>query len=198
VAGGILLVWSALAAVAVGRSPGPNALDRWGFAALGPTTHSTLLVHISELGDPAVLAAASVLAAVVVVGRDRRRAVACLVGPAMATVLVEWVVKPAVGRHYLGVLSFPSGSVTVVASLAAAWTLAVPGWTRWPVAAVGVVLTGSMTVAVIALRWHYPSDALAGAAFGVGMVLLLDGLLHLAAAAAQDRHPARPGSMSAQ
>jgi membrane-associated phospholipid phosphatase len=139
-----------------------------------------------------------VLAAVVVVGRDRRRAVACLVGPAMATVLVEWVVKPAVGRHYLGVLSFPSGSVTVVASLAAAWTLAVPGWTRWPVAAVGVVLTGSMTVAVIALRWHYPSDALAGAAFGVGMVLLLDGLLHLAAAAAQDRHPARPGSMSAQ
>ena len=36
-------------------------------------------------------------------------------------------------------------------------------------------------MAVIGLRWHYPSDALAGAAFGVGVVLLVDGVLHLVA-----------------
>jgi membrane-associated phospholipid phosphatase len=38
--------------------------------------------------------------------------------------------------------------------------------------------------AVVALQWHYPSDALGGAAFGVGMVLLVDGVLHLLGPAA--------------
>jgi len=35
-----------------------------------------------------------------------------------------------------------------------------------------------MVVSVIGLRWHYPSDALAGAVLGVGVVLLADGLAH--------------------
>jgi membrane-associated phospholipid phosphatase len=36
-----------------------------------------------------------------------------------------------------------------------------------------------MVVAVIGLRWHLPTDALAGVVLGVGVVLLVDGLLHL-------------------
>jgi membrane-associated phospholipid phosphatase len=31
-----------------------------------------------------------------------------------------------------------------------------------------------MLVAVIALRWHYPTDALAGVVLGVGVVLIVD------------------------
>jgi membrane-associated phospholipid phosphatase len=34
----------------------------------------------------------------------------------------------------------------------------------------------------VALRWHYPSDALAGAAFGVGVVLAVDGILQMVGA----------------
>ena len=36
-----------------------------------------------------------------------------------------------------------------------------------------------MVVAVIGLRWHYPTDAVAGAVLGVGAVLLVDGVAHL-------------------
>ena len=32
-----------------------------------------------------------------------------------------------------------------------------------------------MCAAVVALQWHYPSDALAGATFGIGIVLVVDG-----------------------
>jgi membrane-associated phospholipid phosphatase len=36
-----------------------------------------------------------------------------------------------------------------------------------------------MADAVIALRWHYPSDALGGLVLGVAVVVFVDGLLHL-------------------
>jgi membrane-associated phospholipid phosphatase len=36
-----------------------------------------------------------------------------------------------------------------------------------------------MVLSVIGLRWHYPSDALAGVVLGVGMLLLIDGTVHL-------------------
>jgi membrane-associated phospholipid phosphatase len=192
VAGVILLGWTLLAGVAVHRYPGPNALDRWGFSALGPSPHSLVLIRITDLGGFPVLAAGSVLAALVVVGRDRWRAVACLCGPALAAGLVEWVVKPVVGRRYLEVLTFPSGSVAVVAALATTWVLAVPGWLRVAVAAAGSVVVVAMTVAVVALRWHYPSDALAGAAFGVGVVLAVDGVLQMVGARRTSSRLRRP------
>ena len=192
VVGVILVAWTLLAGVVVHRYPGPNALDRWGFSALGPSLRSSVLIRITDLGGFPVLAAGSVLAALVVVGRDRWRAAACLCGPALATVLVEWVVKPVVGRRYLEVLTFPSGRVTVVASLATAWVLAVPGWLRVAVAAAGSVVVVAMTVAVVALRWHYPSDALAGAAFGVGVVLAVDGILQMVGAGWRSGRPGHP------
>jgi membrane-associated phospholipid phosphatase len=191
--GGILLAWSLVAALIVLVSPEPNALDRWGLSQLPLVRHSTWMTRVTELGGLPVLVAGSLLAAVVAVGRDRVRAVACLVGPVAATVLAEWVVKPAVGRHYGGALTFPSGHVTVVASLGTAWTIAVPRWLRWPVAALAAVVVVLMTVSVIKLGWHYPSDALAGVTFGCGVVLLLDGVLHLAAASSGLARTGLPG-----
>ncbi len=178
-AGGLLILWTLLAAVVVWRMPGPNALDRRGFSLIAASLHSSTLLRVADLGSLAVLVAGSVLAALVVVGRDRRTALVCLCGPAAAALVVDWVLKPVVGRHYLGVLSFPSGTVTVTAAVATAWAVAVPGRWKWPVVAIGAVATVAVAVAVIALRWHYPSDALAGAAFGVGVVLAADGAVHL-------------------
>jgi membrane-associated phospholipid phosphatase len=179
VAGLVLMAWTLVAGAALHRYPGPNRLDHWGFAELGPSLHSTLLARITELGDLPALVVGSVLAALIVGGRDRARAVACLCGPVLAVILVDWLIKPLVGRRYLEVLTFPSGSVAAIAAVSSAWVVALPGWWRAVAVVVGSVLVAAMMVAVIALRWHYPSDALGGAAVGVGTVLLLDGLLHL-------------------
>lgn len=196
IAGGILLAWLFVACLVVRHSPAPNALDRWGFRLFPVVRHSTWMVRVTEIGGLPVLVGGSALAALVAFGRDRLRAVACLVGPLGAVVLSEWVIKPAVGRHYAGVLTFPSGHVTAVASLGTAWTLAVPRWLRWPVAGVAAVVVFLMTMSVVSLAWHYASDALAGAVCGVGAVLLVDGCLHLAfgpPGARSSAAPTRPG-----
>jgi membrane-associated phospholipid phosphatase len=179
IAGSILLVLTLLAGVVFSRYPGLNRFDRWGFSVVPRSVHSWLLIKVADLGTPTALAVGSILAALVVVTRDRWRAAACLCGPAIAVVLVDWVVKPAVGRRFEGVLTFPSGTVTVIASLSAAWALAVPRWLRWFVVAVGALVTAVMVIAVVGLRWHYLSDAVGGVTLGVGTVLALDGVLHL-------------------
>jgi membrane-associated phospholipid phosphatase len=178
VSGAVLIAVTLVVGFTVHRHPGPDALDRWIFSAVGPAPHSSVMIHATDLGAVPVAVGGSVLAALVAVGRDRRTALACLVGPGLALVLVEWVLKPTVARYYFGVLSFPSGTITAVAALVTAWVVAVPRWLRVPVVLAGAALVTWAGVAVIALRWHYPSDALAGGAFGVGVVLLLDGILH--------------------
>jgi undecaprenyl-diphosphatase len=91
------------------------------------------------------------------------------------------VVKPLVGRSIGGVLSYPSGSTVGAAALATAAVLAVP--TRWRVATAVVVTVYAlwMALAVVALQWHYPTDSLAGLAYGAGVVLMVDGSVGAAA-----------------
>jgi membrane-associated phospholipid phosphatase len=176
--GAVMVAVSVVAAVAIAVHPGPNALDRWGFRVAPHSPHSAVLVKITDLGSPVVLIAGALLAAVVV-RHDRMRAASCLVGPLLAALLVEYSFKPLVGRHFEGVLSYPSGSTADVAALATAWALAVPPRARPAVIVSGALVTVAMSVAVTGLRWHYPSDALGGAVLGVGTVVLVDGVLHL-------------------
>jgi undecaprenyl-diphosphatase len=177
--GSLLLAVSVVAAVAVAHHPEATALDRLGFDLIPRSTRSSVLIKITDLGTPLVLVLATVAAALLALGRDRRCALACVVGPVVVAVLVEYTFKPLVGRQFEGVLSYPSGNVADVAAVLTAWSLAVPSRYREATIAVGVVLTGLMVVAVIGLRWHYPSDALAGLVLGVGAVLLIDGSLHV-------------------
>jgi membrane-associated phospholipid phosphatase len=178
-AGAILMGLSIVAGAVVRVHPGPNALDRGGFALIAKSTDSTFLHWITDLGSPVALVVGTLLAAMVVVRIDRWRAAACVVGPVVTAVLVEYVFKPLVARRYLGVLSYPSGNVADIAAVMTAWALAVPGWIRPAVVALGAVVVSLMIVSVIGLRWHYPTDALAGAVLGVGTVLTVDGLVHL-------------------
>jgi hypothetical protein len=160
---------------------GVNAVDRLGFALPRVTTHSWRFFRaVTWLGTVPALAIGSVSAALVArfTGRrDRWRALACLIGPPVAAVVNQLVIKPLVGRQYLGDLSFASGSVTVIAAVSTAWVLAVPRRFRPATAVLGSLATALMMVAVIAVRWHYPTDAVAGAVFGVGMVLIVDGAI---------------------
>jgi membrane-associated phospholipid phosphatase len=177
---GVLLVGTTiLGALVVAIHQGPNPVDRWGFSAIARNPDSAILIHISKLGDPLVLVLGTLGAALLAFRRDRILALACLIGPVLAALLVELALKPLVGRRFEGVLSFPSGNVVAVATVAAAWILAVPRRVRPLAVVIGVLSTGAMAVAVTGLRWHYPTDALAGALFGTGVVFLVDGVLHL-------------------
>ena len=86
-----------------------------------------------------------------------------------------------VGRRFEGVLSYPSGNVADLTAVGTAWVLAVPTRLRAVFVALAAVAVGAMVIAVIGLRWHLPTDALAGVVLGVGVVLLVDGMLHLRA-----------------
>ena len=86
------------------------------------------------------------------------------------------VAKPLVGRTLGGGLSYPSGSTVGAAALACAVVLATPPAFRTVSVVLGSLYAFWMTLAVVAAGWHYPTDAFAGLALGVGTVLLADGL----------------------
>jgi len=173
-AAGLLLLAVVVGGLYFMARPGPTLLDRWTFAAIRPVYHSGLLVALTRIGSPFVVVAAAVAGFLATLRRNRPRAVALLVGPVLAVAVSDWVMKPVVGRTFADVVSFPSGTVTVVAAIAAVALLATPDPWRSVVAAVGGTVTVLECVAVVALRWHYPTDAAAGLALGVSVVLLTD------------------------
>jgi membrane-associated phospholipid phosphatase len=154
--------------------PGPTLLDRWAFAAIRPVHHSGFLLVVTRLGSPFVVVVAAIAGFLATVRRNRPRSLALLVGPVLAVAVCDLVLKPVVGRTFADVVSFPSGTVTAVAAVATVGLLATPDPWRSVIAALGGTVTVLACVAVTALRWHYPTDALAGLAVGAGVVLLTD------------------------
>src|SRR6266516_1818653 len=117
---------------------------------------------------------------------------AALAVPA-ATTLTEFVLKPLIGRSIRGYASFPSGHATAMFALAAicAVLLANPPRPRLPravrlvLAADAVLVAVAVPVAMVAQGFHYFTDIVAGAAVGVGTVLLITLLIDLARPAAR-------------
>lgn len=174
--------------------PGPTFVDRWAFAAVPAVHHSGLLLAVTRLGSPFVVVAAAAAGFLATIGRNRPRAVALAVGPLLAVTVCDWVVKPVVGRTFADVVSFPSGTVTAVAAVATVALLATPDRWRSGVAALGGTATVLAVVSVVALRWHFLTDALAGVAVGAGVVLLTDCATRaVAARRAPGTGPSGPG-----
>ena len=121
--------------------------------------------HLRHLLDtvslPSIAVAVGALA-VVAVRRSRPElalaAAATVVGANVTTqVLKRWLDRP----DLLGLghdNSFPSGHVTVVASLAAGALLVAGRRAQPAVAVVGVAVAAVTAVATVALGWHRPSD----------------------------------------
>lgn len=74
---------------------------------------------------------------------------------------------PAPGRAQL---SFPSGHAGLAAALVTSWGLSHP---RWYVVGPGALWATGVALSRLYLGVHYPSDALAGAAIGAGVALLV-------------------------
>lgn len=174
-----LLGAATLAGLIFVHRPWPNRVDAIGFRLLPADLSSRWAVDLAHLGSLTVLfAGAAVLCVVAAMSRNRIRALSCLIAPIAAVLIVQTVAKPLVGRHFEGSsLSYPSGTVTAVAALAAAAFLVLPRFAKPLVAVAGGLVVGAVCAAVVVLRWHYPTDALGGVCVGTGVVLAVDGLV---------------------
>jgi membrane-associated phospholipid phosphatase len=134
---------------------------------------------------PATLLSAVIVVSCLITGRRSGAVLAALAVP-VSVGLVEVLLKPLFHRTYLGVLSYPSGHTTAISALAVTLTilLLVPPypaqpWTlRATAPAAAWLLTITVAVGVVGLRWHYFTDIIGGAAVSTGtvctMALILD------------------------
>jgi len=179
VAGGVL--------VAGQTHPDPfdNAVDSPIIARFGD--HAGVLLFLAAPGTRLpVFVVTAVLAVACLLARRLNGAILAVLAIALSTGLDDYVLKPLFDRRYFGSLVYPSGHTTAVVTFAATLTVllasaAGSGRWRWPARLVLVLAWADTIVvatSVIALRWHYFSDTLAGAAVAIavvcGLALALD------------------------
>lgn len=169
-----LLVVVLIGAADAALHPTGNALDRMGYELVPDQWAQPFWHHVTDLGDPAVVAAGVLLAVAWVIRSDRRRAVTCVVAPLTAILLCEIVIKPMVGRRLGGIYSYPSGHVTAAAAMLADLVFATPSRWRWLTGSLAAGGAGLVAFAVIADRQHYPSDAIAALTLVPAVLILID------------------------
>src|SRR4051794_1206597 len=110
--------------------------------------------------------------------RRRWRAAALVVlGPSVAVVLTEYILKPLVGRHIGYALSFPSGHTTGAFAIAVTSVVLlldnqrVHHTLRIALAVLAVILAAGVAAAVVGLGYHYTTDAVGGFCVALGAVL---------------------------
>ena len=127
-----------------------------------------------------------VIAVACLITRRFRGGVLAVAAVPVAVGLCEVLVKPLVHRTYIGQVVYPSGHTAAIVALAATVTVlllaplrpAMPSSLRTLILAVAYLTALAVVVGVIAVRFHYFTDTVAGAAVGVGTVcglaLILD------------------------
>ena len=150
--------------------------------------HYSLLLWLARPATavPAIAISAAGAVGCLIAGRLNGAVLAVTAVP-VAAALDDALLKPLFDRTLQGQLAFPSGhttSVTAQAAMLAVLLLVPPQRQRTRTArvtlvAVYCVLTAALATAVIALRWHYFTDTVAGVAVGAGTVLALALLLDL-------------------
>lgn len=163
--------------------------------------HRGLALWLAAPGSliPAIGLAAAIVVSCLLTGRLNGAVLAMVAVPA-AEGLTEDLLKPLIHRTYLGDLSYPSGHATAIFTIAAVVTvlLLIPPKPagaralRVLIPAAAFALGCGVVVGLIALRWHYFTDTVAGAAVGIGTVCGLALILDLAGRrlARASRHPA--------
>ncbi|HMC68201.1 MAG TPA: phosphatase PAP2 family protein [Mycobacteriales bacterium] len=206
-----LLSWLAAAAVLAGLS--------WHFAHGSATNrpdavvgsrlqarlaaHPHLLSMAARLGSPTVVVGgAAVLALLCVVARRPKAAMFALVAAPAAGFVTEYVLKPTVHREqHVNALLFPSGHTTgafalaltvVVLLLPHEGTRMLSAIARLLVAVAALAVAAVVAVAVVALGWHYVTDAIGGVVTAVVVVLGAAAFLDVLGLNAAATRPAGP------
>ena len=144
----------------------------------------------ARLGSPTVVVGgAVVLALLCLVARRPKAAVFAFVAAPAAGFVTEYVLKPAVHREqHVNALLFPSGHTTgafalaltvVVLLLPHEGTRLLPALARMVVGIAALAVAGLVAVAVVALGWHYVTDAVGGVVTAVVVVLGLAATLDI-------------------
>lgn len=159
----------------------------WVLAAFVPATHmrdAILLYRFGELQRPAVETAGNDLLdllsplaytgwalLILAVAVLRRRPLTALVlavvlsaAPLSTELLKPLLAHPhaIVGWRWIGPASFPSGHSTAASTLALCALIVVPRALRPTVAALGALFVAAVSVSLLVLAWHMPSDVVGG------------------------------------
>ena len=157
---------------------GPLGVDTWVGRHLvarlpdGRGRSGDLYGWIAWVGAPGFVGAVTTFA---LLRAARRRDLAggllAVVGPGLAFVLAEVVLKPLVARRMHPkdlIFIFPSGTVAVVAAAAAATVILVKRWSGRARATMAAPVLGAIVlvvgVAVVEVGWHYATDVIGGLA----------------------------------
>jgi len=179
-AGAGFLGAAALGGLLLARRPGPNRVDAAGYFYVPSDPGSHLANELVKIGSLPVLLAGVAAIFLLTIFRDWVRAFSCAAAPIVAVEVVEHIAKPMVGREIGGgSFTYPSGTITAVAALAAAVFVVSPRLVRPLSALAGALAVIGVGWAVLVLRWHYPTDVIGGLWVGSGAVFLIDALCHL-------------------
>jgi membrane-associated phospholipid phosphatase len=203
---GVLLAGCAVLVVVLGvLFAHQSTADRFDHAVDSPVItafagHPALALRLASLGTttPAIVLSVVITLACLIT-RRLRGAVLAVVAVPVAVGLCEVLVKPLVHRTYLGQVVYPSGHTAAIFALAATVTVlllapprpAVPRWLRILILATAYLTAGAVVIGVIAVRFHYFTDTVAGAAVGIGTVCGLALVLDLIPAVRPSRIPRR-------
>jgi membrane-associated phospholipid phosphatase len=175
-----MLAAAAVAGLLFAKRPGPNRVDAAGYFYVPSDPNSHLANELVRIGSKPVLIAGVIVVFLVAIFRDWVRAFACAAAPVIAVEVVEHIAKPMVGRQIsTGSFTYPSGTVAAVAALSTALLLVSPRLARPLVALAGAAAVTGVGLAVLVLRWHYPTDVAGGICVGGGAVFSIDALAHL-------------------
>ena len=185
-----VLVTTGLGLIFRGKEPPDHVDSVVGNAVVARfTAHPGVPLWLATPGSTIPIIAASLVIAVgCLVARRLNGALLAVTAVPVTAFACDAVLKHVFGRASLGFLSYPSGHTA--SAMAVTTVLAVllhdqarPGAARVAGAvlvALACAVTVIVAVGVIALRWHYLTDTVGGAALGTGTVLTLALLIDLA------------------
>jgi len=169
-------------------SPG-QTLDEEALAGFVQANHGWVRQvswRLTELGNPAQVAAITLALAAFALARGRPRVAGAVLALVAATSVSSELLKmllahprfPPVFDYEVGPQALPSGHGTAAMSLALAGVLVAPRRARWAAAVIGSGLALAVGAAVIAVGWHFPSDVIAGYLLATAWALTIFAVLH--------------------
>lgn len=156
-----------------------------GFTSMQGPRFDAVTSRLAGLGNPLEVGMIGASLAVIALARGRPRVALGVVVLIAATSVSSQVLKTILAHPrpitdfsaYVAPKAFPSGHSTAAMSLALAGVMVSPSRLRPLAALVGAGLALSVAFSVIALGWHYPSDAFGGFLLATGEALVIAAFL---------------------